>query len=1112
MQLIQRKTLVYQAGSSDKVYEVDLCQLATDRYVVNYRFGRRGGTLKEGCQTPSALALAAAQLAFDKLVNSKLAKGYQDSGAAVTVAPKAPAPVFVPDFAGRNQHILDRLTAAVSNPSQPSAPKQWPIDRVIWRSGELQLTAAAPLLMQLWGNQPLRNYSIAWALGNCGDAQAIPLLEQAYRDIKNPDHVRRICLEAIFKLSEAKKTALRAELMVQLPVKIRSAIEQQESMAVLLSAFWEYLSTAAIQDFSVIDLLYQIDQESCRHIILNFVQETPFESSYDDSDEVTVGGYKEFRAKLCRKNFDRESRYPESMYFFKYMRHILKTAEYRCDAEVLGILTYRLDLESPFYPSDIGYLYFDQERPGRPQDFTVNRWKRDNQTNKYRNFVSKEFKQEISSIDSRLAYGSKTRDYLRRRVWRSLKALGELAQPAYIDTAAAILLQYSDENAVPPQESVRYSDYNYQTYQYNKITKNHWDAYAEYLTLNHILYTNSPRYELKSGKDIWQCKKNYKPGDPMPAVREEAFPELWNQQPAILLRLLCESACKPVHEFAAKAIADSPEFCQEISIDNIIQLLAKPYEVTAQFSFGLAKSRYQPQSPQAELILAIANCAYAPARTEAYGWLSAQIDRFLADDVLITGLVLSPQPDTQIFIRQALSTTIIATNLAQSLIGRIIAGLLTFTPEQAVIAENATQTLTTCFQTQLRSIGLEVILDLLRHPLATLQTTGARILLDRQTPAIASLAPSVIDLPAGLIDALIESPIDAVRSIGVQLFGQLPDEMLVDRLELILSFTTHPLPEMRQAIVPCLRRLKVYPEFMAQLIDRLLPVLLAPEASEGLHSFISQLLQNDLPNWMEVANPATAWMLLSAPATASQELSGRLLQTNADRWVANLSTERIAELTHHEILVVREAGWQMLGKILPRLRQSSEDLLAATLVMASKWDDSRAYGFTLFGEILQPAELTPAVVISICDSNREDVRRFGRDLVSKCFQAQDGLEYLLKFSEHPTTDMQLFASQYLEDYAANNLERLAELTPYFGRVLAQVNRARVAKERIFNFLSAEATKSANAAQLVIEVLTRQSASIAVSEKARSLETLLKIHQLYPELTVPIKIKEATLKH
>jgi predicted DNA-binding WGR domain protein len=157
MQLIHRKTLAYQAGSSDKVYEVDLCQLAADRYVVNYRFGRRGGTLKEGCQTPSALDLAGAQKAFDKLVNSKLAKGYQDTGAVVVEKPKPIAPAFAPDLAGRDRYILDRLAAAVANPGQADLPKQWPLDRVIWRSGELQLVAAVPLLMQLWSNQPIRN-------------------------------------------------------------------------------------------------------------------------------------------------------------------------------------------------------------------------------------------------------------------------------------------------------------------------------------------------------------------------------------------------------------------------------------------------------------------------------------------------------------------------------------------------------------------------------------------------------------------------------------------------------------------------------------------------------------------------------------------------------------------------------------------------------------------------------------------------------------------------------------------------------------------------------------------------------------------------------------------
>jgi predicted DNA-binding WGR domain protein len=1055
MQLIHRKTLAYQAGSSDKVYEVDLCQLAENRYVVNYRFGKRGGTLKEGCQTPSALDLAGSQKAFDKLVNSKLAKGYQDAGVvAVAAVPKAPAQVFAPDLAGRDRYILDRLSAAVTNPGQADLPKQWPLDRVIWRSGELQLAEAVPLLSQLWSDKPIHNYSIAWALGNCGDLQAVPMLEQAYRNQSHPDRVRRICLAAMIKLSEAKRSELRPELIAQLPAQIRKMVENNQSIELIIQAVTDYLTTVNLQQISFVGLLYQIDPTLGRLIVLHLLETADFKPN-------------------C----------------FKHLRHTFKLAEYFYDAELIAAFTYWFDHKKAAYGSGYRWVYLDQKRKGRQKSILIGG-------------NSEQGKLELSSDDSRLAYGAATRDYLRRRIWRSLKTLGESARSTYVQIATAILLQYNDGNAMPIREAVVYSDYS-QRYRYNKSVTVHWDAYAPYLTLNHLLYTNSPRYELKSGKDIWGCKQGYKPGDPLPTAREEAFPELWNQQPELLLKLLCESACQPVHEFATHALADSPDFCQQLSIDTLIQLLAKPYPITAQFGFELARSRYQPQNPQSELILAIANCAYAPARIQAYSWLTVQIDRFLADDVLMTGLILSPKPETQTFIRQTLSTTIIPTNLAQTLIGRIVAGLLALTAEQIVMAENATQTLTTCFQVQLRSIGLEVILDLLRHPLATLQTTGARILLDRQTPAI--------ELPAGLIDALIESPIDSVRSIGVQLFGQLPDEILVDKLELILSFTTHALPEMRQAIVPCLRRLQVYSAFMAQLIDRLLPVLLAPEPSEGLHSFIGQLLQADLPNWMEAANQDTAWMLLGASATVAQDLGGRLLQTNADRWVDSLTTAKIAELTHHEILAVREAGWHMLDRILPRLRQSTEDLLAATLVMASKWTDAREYGFKLFGEILQPSELTPAVVISICDSNREDVRRFGRDLVGKCFQAQDGLEYLLKFSEHPTADMQLFASQYLEDYAADHPDRLAELTPYFGRVLAQVNRSRVAKTRIFNFLSAEAIKNVTAAQLVVEVLTRQSASIAINERARSLETLLKIHQRYPELAVPITIKEAVLK-
>ncbi len=1090
MQLIQRTSLFYQSGTSDKVYEVDLCQVAPDRYMVNYRYGRRGKTLREGTETVTTLPLDKAQKAFDRLVRSKVSKGYQE---ASTAAPEIISTPHVIDPDARDRVILARLALAINNPQAVSQPKEWKLDRVIWRSGELQLTAAAPLLMQLWGDCDLRNYSIAWALGNCGDEAAIPMLERVYREQNTPAHVRRIALEAIFKLSSVKQEELSIELIAQLPEQLRELIQTGAKTDLIISSLQTYLpiisadlfnddkleqeewnddddedtqqvvvDVAELDRFEILDIFYQINNEHTRPVILKLVKTARLEPNY-----------------------------------FKRLQHIFKIAEYRQDAEIFGILAYRFEQSPEFYTSSSYGIYI----PNGGGYLKLQNWEYDPQTSRYIGSKTEEFETEMAKSDCRLAYSSKTREYLLRRVWRSLKKLGESSRSTYVKMATEVLLQYRDDDAEPVRESsyYRYDD-NWRQVETSRIS---WDRYAAYLAFNHILYNNSPRYELKSGA-VWRCKSTYKLGDPAPDVREEAFPELWRQQPELLLKLLSNSQCQPVHEFAVKAIETCSEFCQGLSIDTLIQLLAKPYEVTARMGFELARSRYQPDNHQSELVLAIANCAYAPARTEAHEWIRNQLDRFLLNDRLIAALIISPEPDTQLFIWQVLGTAIINDLTTQAIIGRSIAGLLTLDLAHVEVAANATTTILTCFRVALRSIGLEIVLDLLRHPLPPLQTFGAEILLNHQT--------ATIDLPPGLIDALIESPVESVRVIGVQLFGQLPDEILLDRIELILTLATHELPEIRSAIRSSIHRLAAaHPTFTSAVVAELLPILLAPEQHEGLHHFLSQLLQTDLPNWMAVTSPETTWTLLNSTATASQDLAGRILQTNSNRWTETLTTEKIAELTYHEILAVRESGWQMSEQILPRLRDNPTDLLAATMIMGSKWEDSRKFGFKLFGELLQPAELNPAVVISICDSNRDDVRKFGRDLVGSCFQARDGLEYLLKFSEHPATDMQLFASQYLEDYAADNLDRLQELMPYFVRVLAQVNRARVAKQRIFAFLTTEAIKSESAAKLIVEVLTRQSVSIAIIDRTHAVETLLKIHQLYPNLSVPITVKPLPVK-
>ncbi|CAN1210773.1 HEAT repeat domain-containing protein [Tumidithrix helvetica PCC 7403] len=1082
MELIKRTTLLYQAGSSAKVYEIDLCRVGENRYVVNSRYGRQGSVLKENSETVTAISLEKAQTLLDRLVNAKISKGYRDatgeSGVAPTpIASPPPPAIEIPmNSDARTQAILNRLVA-ILNAGVPSGVVsgrrmgriskrdriQQPLDRIIWRVGELKIAAAVPLLLRFLNTSvnPIRNYAIAWSLGWCGDPTVIPTLEGLYQNSAAPDSVRRIAFEAVFKLADpAKQAEMRSQLIAQLPIGLQEPVRNGTSEQ-FTEAFQAFLNSDDRFRFVAIELLYQIDRENIRPVILEVLRTIPLQFNY-----------------------------------FQRVRHIFKIAEYRQDAEAFAILAKRFDIEKPA-DSTTKVRAYHNPMTGEPMVMAIE------------NGVKQKFSfGEQPETSNNQVYTQKTRSYLQRRVWRSLRKLGELNDPNYIRFAVSILLQHADADAEEVRRSIYYKyDRNWSRFESARIE---WDIYAKYLTFNHILYEHSPRYVLKPNARAWRCVPPYKPGNPEPQVREEAFPRLWEQHPTALLQLLLESKCHPVHQFAVKAIRSCQQFLAGLELENLIQILDRPYEVTAQLGFELARLRYQSSRPDGRLILAVANCNFAPARTEAYRWINEQRDRFLTEDSqLIAGLVLSKQSETRTFARQLLGSVIgsVLMNDAtvRTLIGHIIALLLKLNPNQTVQAKFASETLLLSFSFPLRSLGLEIILDLLRHPLPEIQTLGAQILANHET--------NVMDLPEGLIDALLESPYDNVRVLGVRLFGQLPDRILREHTELILAFVTHAIAEMREAIRPIVHRLAsgdslgdaFRREFSLTLAGQLLQVLLAPEEHEGVHKFLCQLLQTALPDWMLAATPETATQLLQATSGAAQEVAGCILLANVSTWANSFTTAAIAQFGNHEVQAVRSASYAMCERILQRLHRQPEELLAALPLLESRWDDSRLFGFRLFGELLQPEDFTPAVIISICDNVRADVRKFGRDLVSRCFKETDGQEYLVKFSEHPSTDMQLFATNYLENYAVNNPSRLQELIPYFTRVLAQVNRGRVTKQRVFAFLDREATKSEAAASIVAQILTRQSAAIAIGDKAKALESLLKIHLIYPQIPLPIKM-------
>jgi len=102
---IKSATLYFTDAKSDKVYNLFLAE-STGGYVVNFSYGRRGGTLQHGSKTASPVDLAAAEKIFDKLYREKASKGYTEgeSGEAYSNT----------DDAGRVTGMLPQLLNAIT--------------------------------------------------------------------------------------------------------------------------------------------------------------------------------------------------------------------------------------------------------------------------------------------------------------------------------------------------------------------------------------------------------------------------------------------------------------------------------------------------------------------------------------------------------------------------------------------------------------------------------------------------------------------------------------------------------------------------------------------------------------------------------------------------------------------------------------------------------------------------------------------------------------------------------------------------------------------------------------------------------------------------------------
>lgn len=1060
MKLVQQAVLVFGDPPKEKIYEVDLCEVGTgsSSHVVNFRYGRRGSPLKEGSKTPVPVSLSRAKEIFDELVATKVTSGYRPAKAADAERAQARSPARLRgEQRGRAGAVLAWLTRSRSDiVHQPRKVRglgrparrgeRWPLDRVIWRAGELRLAEAVPRLLELYDDSQtrfssLRTYTLLWALGRCAPSPAphevLTRLDKAQRELAPSPMLWRVATVALLQVAPPEVAArVRGEIRARLPAALQSAL------AAGSQAFTEAFAAQLLADrraaqATLVDL-YLLDEPVARAALLSWLREVPLEA---DS--------------------------------FRAVRHLFKAAEQRLDAEVFGVIAWRLETSPATFGQSRYNELWCETKDGK---------------------LVRIDGEELARDDARFAFGSRTRTYLRRRVWRTLRGLGTAGRAEeYVSMAVGVLLPWQDEGPGSCDEV---------------------DAAARW-AFGHVLFGRTKRASARDVSLCWRwqtlaqrerddLKRRRALGHFTPHHREEAFPELWDACPRGLLHLLDESRSELVHVFAARALVEHrARLAEALDADALEMLLECPYPVTARVGFEFVADRHEATAPDLRLVLAVANCAYAEGRKRAWAWIEAQSQLYLASAAFVSGLVASPRADTRAFARQWLTSRVFGTDHAQQIFVRLVAMVMgAREPEDAAQVADIATILSEAFARELAAVGEPVLRDLLAHPLEGAQSLAGT--------ALVLAARSRLAVPEELLASLLESEHEAVRALGLRVLDVLDEARLAARPHLLVVLTLSGDAQLREGSRTVIERLVLRDvRFAGQFLEHLIDALVRRRAvSHGVGPHLvwlfGQLLE---PRLGRRVAPERVQALLRARSPVAQELGGLMVARHLPD--ESLSVGEMARLATHAVFSVREAGWAMMRRNVARLRA---DMVAAVRVFDTRWDDTLSFAFELFGsDAFSADDFTPQVLIGIVDSPRPEVQHFGQQLLTRYFPQAHGVEVMTALGEHPSANVQLLVTNYLERFASGRLEVLRSLVPYFRMALSRVNRGALTRARLYRFLEAQALQSEAIAALVAELMVWHAASVAIESRAQAVAILTSIARRWPAVDVVLQVREPEVR-
>ncbi|TDM08757.1 MAG: hypothetical protein C4K60_05000 [Ideonella sp. MAG2] len=340
------------------------------------------------------------------------------------------------------------------------------------------------------------------------------------------------------------------------------------------------------------------------------------------------------------------------------------------------------------------------------------------------------------------------------------------------------------------------------------------------------------------------------------------------------------------------------------------------------------------------------------------------------------------------------------------------------------------------------------------------------------------------------------------RACGARLLAALPDELLRQQLDLLLALALSEHASVRAAIAPALLRLASQDDTVGRDIARRLHEhLFHTPSNEAQHEDVLRWLTTDLPHLAPARDASGAWRALQARSAGAQRYGAWALASLAP---PDFSLRQLATLARHADAAVRQWAMSALDQRLatPPTPQQAADLLP---LADAGFEDARRYTQQLWGERLPDESLDVTLLIAWVDHPQAWVQALGRSRLVRRMNAADASLCLTRLSQHPSTEVQLFVTQWLLELPRTNApalaQRLRTLMPYLLTVLSQVHRGRVAKTRITGFLRAQ-IEAPETAEVVAEIFARQVVTASLTDKPQYIAGLRDIAARHPHITLP----------